>query len=129
MGGELQGGLCRQKEGACSTACKSATRLPWFRPWIISSVVIVITRIVIPVIKTPLSLSNRDGVDGGIKSLVFHLKDGRYAPHVDEAGAEVLAGGEEEGEEGNPKAERKEEELSKKLLFSKHRNSHHSMSM
>ena len=39
-----------------------------------------------------------------------------------------MAGGEEEGEEGNPKAERQKEELSKKLLFWEHRNIHHSMS-
>ena len=57
------------------------------------------------------------GLMGEIKSLVFHLKDGRYAPHVDEAGAEVLAGGEEEGEEGNPKAERKKEELRQKIVI------------
>ena len=48
-----------------------------------------------------------------------YLKDRRNPPHVDEPRAKVLPGREEEGEEGDPKAERQQQELDKVMFMMK----------
>ena len=48
-----------------------------------------------------------------------YLKYGRNPPHVDEARAKVLSGREEEGEKGDPKAERQQQELDKVMFMMK----------
>ena len=48
-----------------------------------------------------------------------YLKDRRNPPHVDEARAKVLPGRKEEGEEGDPKTERQQEELNKVMFMMK----------
>ena len=50
----------------------------------------------------------------------IHLEDGRDAPHVHEAGAEVLADREEEGDQRDSEAERQQQELDQERGWNTH---------